>query len=188
MKQKTGLSTSEVSSLTGVSMSTIQRYVRRYRRAFSPSASMRSKGRRFLDDDIKKLLFINEMIHAKRVGEIDAALEKEIDMTLFDIRQFVTMFRKLSETMTLIEQMFQDVKTEKQYSNAWTHDLRKRIIHVEHEVENHSKRLYRQEMVRGLKRLGKEQAEEVLDMLVEQLHKENDKSVASKVVTKLFGR
>ena len=187
MKQKIGLSTSEVFGLTGISVSTIQRYVRRYRRAFSPSASMRSKGRRFLDDDIKILLFINEMIHAKRVGEIDAALENGIDMVLFDVRQFVAMFRKLSETMTLIEKLFDDVKIEKQHSGAWTSGLRDRITRVENQLEKQDKRIYRAEMIRGLKHLPKSEADEVIEMLADVLHKQHDKSAIGNALKSIFG-
>lgn len=187
MTEKTGLTTSELSGLTGLSVVTIQRYVRRYRHAFSPSASMPVKGRRFTDDDIKKILFINDMTHQKRVGEIGEMLNGEINLTLFDVRGFVQMYRSMAQMLKIIEALFEDVKIEKQYSGAWVTNLRDRINRIDNQLVNLDKRIYRSEMVRGIKHLPKNEAEEVVDMLVEALHNQHDKGAIGNALKKIFG-
>jgi DNA-binding transcriptional MerR regulator len=187
MTEKTGLTTSELSGLTGLSVVTIQRYVRRYRNAFSPSAAMPMKGRRFGDDDVKKILFINDMTHQKRAGEIDSMLSGEINLTLFDVRQFVQMYRNMAQMLKIIEALFEDVKIEKQYSGAWVTSLRDRINRIEDQLQKQDKRIYRSEMVRGIKHLPKNEAEEVVDMLVETLHKQHDKGAIGNALKKIFG-
>lgn len=118
MTDQITLTTGQTCGLTGLSMQTIQRYIRRYPMGFSEDARKPRKGRRMNGDDVKNLLLINQMLHAKQKAHIEAALMGEYespDLSLFEVTNLVRMFNTINALDKTLEAFFREVMREKQY-------------------------------------------------------------------------
>lgn len=110
------LTTGQACGLTGLSLQTVQRYIRRYPMGFSEQACKPKKGRRFNGDDVKNLLLINQMLHAKQKAHIEAALMGEYespDLSLFDVTNLLRMFNTITALGKHLEAFYLEVQREK---------------------------------------------------------------------------
>ncbi|NWG35185.1 MAG: hypothetical protein HXY42_12140 [Chloroflexi bacterium] len=118
MTDQITLTTGQTCGLTGLSMQTIQRYIRRYPMGFSEQARKPRKGRCMNGDDVKNLLLINQMLHAKQKAHIEAALMGEYespDLSLFEVANLLQMFNTITALGKTLEAFYQEVMREKQY-------------------------------------------------------------------------
>lgn len=65
MTEKT-LTAGELAGVTGLTPKTIRQYVRDFRKAFSAEAGKKKTGRRYMIDDVKKILTIRHMRQARK--------------------------------------------------------------------------------------------------------------------------
>lgn len=118
MKENITLTTGQTCGLTGLSLQTIQRYVRAYSMGFSPEARKPVKGRRFNGDDIKNLLVINHLLHSKQKSKISKVLRGELDspdLALFEVNDFLMMFNTITALAKNLESFYLEVKQEKEF-------------------------------------------------------------------------
>jgi DNA-binding transcriptional MerR regulator len=126
------LSTGQTSGITGLSIQTIQRYVRRYREHFSETARKPAKGRRFTESDLKNLLVINYLLNTKQEAEIEKTLRGEVAHPLFEIRGFMTMFLQLEQMQKECGLLLDHLDVEKDMlrtwqSNTWLSDFKRKF-------------------------------------------------------------
>lgn len=132
MTENTALTTGKTSGLTGLSVQTIQRYVKRYPMGFSDGARKPNKGRRFTERDVKSLLLIYYLLNSKRKAEIEKALSGEEEYPLFEIQGFMSMFAKVDDMLKLTEKLLAKLYHERQMQymwkeKSWLGDFRKKI-------------------------------------------------------------
>lgn len=111
------LTTGQTCGLTGLSLQTVQRYIRRYPMGFSEEARKPTKGRRLNGYDVKNLLLINQMLHAKQKAHIEAALMGEYespDLSLFEVTNLLQMFNTITTLDKQLEAFYLGVKREKE--------------------------------------------------------------------------
>jgi DNA-binding transcriptional MerR regulator len=130
MTENITLTTGQAVGLTGLSMQTIQRYVRAYPMGFSEQARKPEKGRRFNGDDIKNLLLINQMLNAKQKANIEKALSGELespDLALFEIVNFLQMARNLSAIQKRNAELLAMIERESMSQEYWAEKIRKAV-------------------------------------------------------------
>lgn len=104
MAQETTFTTGQACGITGISLSSVQYYVRTYRDYFSPGAGQRKQGRRFAPEDISKLLLIRRMyFEGRKAEDIKAVLSGEQttttqEYTTLDIITLIEVARGYAET------------------------------------------------------------------------------------------
>jgi DNA-binding transcriptional MerR regulator len=110
MQENHTLSTGQTAGLTGLSMQTIQRYVKRYPVGFSETARKPTKGRRFTGADVRALLLINRLLNTRRKPMIEKALRGEWsppDQAIYEIHDLMSMYQALErvkqDTLTLLK-------------------------------------------------------------------------------------
>lgn len=103
MTQETTFTTGQASGITGIKLYSVQYYVKTYREYFSPGAAQPKQGRRFIPDDISKLLLIRRMYFEKCSTEsIRAALSGQPktttqEYTTLDVISLVEAARQYAE-------------------------------------------------------------------------------------------
>lgn len=116
MSENITLTSGQAVGLTGLSMQTIQRYIRQYPMGFSEQARQPKKGRRLNGDDIKNLLLINSMLHTKGEKQhIEAALTgayESPDLSLFEVQNLLMMFNTIVLIKNTLEQFYKQVMFE----------------------------------------------------------------------------
>lgn len=141
MTENITITSGQAVGLTGLSMQTIQRYIRRYPMGFSEQARKPKKGRRFNGDDIKKLLLINTMLHSREQKQhIEAALIGEYespDLSLFEVQNLLRMFQTITFIERNLENFYRVVKMETNNLTRFgsvLHDHTKQIRALKYDV------------------------------------------------------
>lgn len=118
MQENITLTTGQTCGLTGLSLQTVQRYVRAYPMGFSAEARKPVKGRRFNGDDVKNLLLINHLLHSKQKSKIAKVLRGELespDLALFEIANCMQMFNTITTLAKHLDSFYLEVTREKQF-------------------------------------------------------------------------
>jgi DNA-binding transcriptional MerR regulator len=118
------LSTGQTSGLIGMSIQTIQRYVRKYAEHFTEHARQPKKGRRFSSKDIRSLLIIRSLMIAHNKRDIEATLNGETDYTVYEITDFMSMFINLAEMQRNVVALLDLLDYEKKVAVLWQNDFK----------------------------------------------------------------
>lgn len=181
--------TGYVSGMTGLTRSTIQRYIKKYRDCFSAEASKPSTGRRFTDQDINTLLTIKQMTQAREDPQtIRAALKADAPtatLSALDRENMIQIAHAAREAMLETQRLAEQVQTQYLIISRTMSDQKIRNKKIEEVITEQNQRIYQIEIKTDLKRARQEKAAtEKPDPLDPALRK---RSLTEKITSVILG-
>jgi DNA-binding transcriptional MerR regulator len=157
MKTREGITTGQVSGMTGIPIETIQRYIKTYPECFSDGSRRSARGRRYVDHDIKTLLLIRSLI-GKKMSQADIRAEVKdlqdrgvLDLVspLYNMADMIKFSSQVDKRLKRIDEYFHMLRRSRSLFRDHTKALFDFVKEQNAIISDQSKRIARVELAQG---------------------------------------